>query len=153
MRQPGIGILLRLRGPVQPARVFIIGLLFDVLFVPFIIFRTYPLEKARISISISIFTLFNLGLDLFHEITKMWSDEREQKTAYWTGIALQWPGSVPSLGLFVKGQERKGSPVRNLVGITSFPPFFLFFPRLCHFYFNTIEHCLVIITVVVNFHP
>lgn len=47
-------------------------------------------------------------LAFFWKVAQIWPDEREQITAYWTGLALQFPIGWGSLYLLIKNWDTKG---------------------------------------------
>lgn len=47
-------------------------------------------------------------LAFFWKVAQMFPDEREQITAYWTGLALQFPIGWGSLYLLIKNRNAKG---------------------------------------------
>ncbi|CAD0098192.1 unnamed protein product [Aureobasidium mustum] len=48
------------------------------------------------------------SLAFFWKVAQTWPDEREQITAYWTGLALQFPIGWGSLYLLIKNWDTKG---------------------------------------------
>lgn len=48
------------------------------------------------------------SLAFFWKVANIWPDEREQITAYWTGLALQFPIGWSSLYLLLKKRDTKG---------------------------------------------
>jgi len=48
------------------------------------------------------------SLAFFWKVANIWPDEREQLTAYWTGLALQFPIGWGSLYLLLKNRDTKG---------------------------------------------
>ncbi|KAF2727638.1 hypothetical protein EJ04DRAFT_505411 [Polyplosphaeria fusca] len=51
------------------------------------------------------------GVGVFWGLGKVWPSEREQLTAYWTGIALQLPISVGHVVLLIRERSTKGQSV------------------------------------------
>lgn len=51
---------------------------------------------------------FVIGIVILKGLSIIYPDDREQLTAYWTGILLQLPVSVGSLWLLLKDQHTKG---------------------------------------------
>lgn len=49
-----------------------------------------------------------VSLAFFWKVAQMYPDEREQITAYWTGLALQFPIGWGSLYLLIKNGNAKG---------------------------------------------
>lgn len=51
---------------------------------------------------------FLICLGLLHALTRTFPDDREQLTAYWTGIILQFPVGWVSVYLLLKHRNTKG---------------------------------------------
>lgn len=86
---------------------FMMWFLFDVTFAVVAIFSAYTPEKrgpvtAKLSLGVVA------GIAFLHALAKKFPDEREQLTAYWTGIILQLPISCGHLYLLLKERHTKG---------------------------------------------
>lgn len=80
---------------------------FDVTFTAIAIAVAYPRKKRAGAIGRTI-ALVVAGLVFLRYLCLLYPDEREQMTAFWTGVVLQLPISVVSLGLLLYKQDTKG---------------------------------------------
>lgn len=86
---------------------FSMWFLFDFTFAAVTIFSVYK-PGYRWDVAERMITGVLLFFGLFWGLAKLWPDEREQVTAYWTGLALQFPIGWGSLWLLVKHWDTKG---------------------------------------------
>lgn len=86
---------------------FFVWFLFDISFATVAITSAYAPENRRKTVA-KLATGVAAGLYFLHLLCKIWPDEREQVTAYWTGIVLQLPISAGHLYLLLKTQSTKG---------------------------------------------
>jgi len=86
---------------------FIIWFLMDVTFAAVTISSTIHPSKRPRTIGLMI-SLFISGLLFLTWLTSIFPDEREQITAYWTGILLQFPIGWASVYLMLKNGDTKG---------------------------------------------
>jgi hypothetical protein len=86
---------------------FMIWFAMDLTFVTVAIVCTVPPKRRAIVVfRMAIGVL--VGLGVFHWLCKTWPDEREQVTAYGTGIFLQFPISLGELVVLLKRGDTKG---------------------------------------------
>lgn len=86
---------------------FSMWFLLDLSFAILTILSTYsPGSRGKVAtrmvLGVSAFLFF------FWQLAKWFPDEREQVTAYWTGLALQFPIGWGSLFLLIKNWDTKG---------------------------------------------
>lgn len=80
---------------------------FDLAFVAVAIRFAYPAaERRRVAMRTAGGVV--LGLVVFWALARMWPDEREQLTGFWTGILLQLPINWGSLWVLVRDRSTKG---------------------------------------------
>ncbi|KAL5383362.1 hypothetical protein DPSP01_006047 [Paraphaeosphaeria sporulosa] len=86
---------------------FLLWFAMDVVFVGVAVCRCYPRERwGRMAGLLVVGT--GMGIAVLRWLGQVWPDEREQLTAYWTGIVLQVPISWGSLILLVQRRNTKG---------------------------------------------
>lgn len=86
---------------------FSIWFLLDFTFAVVTILSTYtPGSRAPVVKRMIIGVLASLAF--FWKVADIWPDEREQFTAYWTGLALQFPIGWGSLYLLLSKRDTKG---------------------------------------------
>ena len=86
---------------------FMMWFLCDVVFAAVAIFSAYaPEQRGPVTAKLSAGVV--LGVAFLHALAKWFPDEREQLTAYWTGIILQLPISVGHLYLLLKEKHTRG---------------------------------------------
>lgn len=71
--------------------------LFDISFVLVAMLSAYP-KQSRRGVTRRLVGLFIGGLTILRYLCLLYPDEREQKTAFWTGVILQLPISLGSVG-------------------------------------------------------
>lgn len=86
---------------------FMAWFLFDVTFTGVAIFSAYPKARRNGTIMRTIALVVG-GIIFLRYLCMLYPDEREQVTAFWTGVVLQLPISVVSLGLVLFKQDTKG---------------------------------------------
>ena len=86
---------------------FLVWFLFDVSFVAIAIFFAYP-KVRRKGVVTRIILLITAGLIFLRYLCMLYPDEREQVTAFWTGVVLQFPISVVSVLLLLLKRDTKG---------------------------------------------
>lgn len=86
---------------------FLAWFLLDVSFAAVAILSAYRPERRRLVATRMVVGVL-VGLLFFHGLCLRFPDEREQVTAYWTGLLLQLPIGWGSLYLLVQRQETKG---------------------------------------------
>lgn len=86
---------------------FLVWFAMDVVFVSVAICSAYPKQEwGRMVGFLVVGTV--IGVGTLKWLGQVWPDEREQVTAYWTGIALQVPISWGSLILLLQRRDTKG---------------------------------------------
>ncbi|KAH9819405.1 hypothetical protein Tdes44962_MAKER05243 [Teratosphaeria destructans] len=86
---------------------FLIWFVMDLTFAAIAIFAAYP-PNERAPTARRMIAGVLIGLATFHGLCKMYPDEREQLTAYWTGILLQLPIGWGELILLFHRGDTKG---------------------------------------------
>jgi hypothetical protein len=86
---------------------FLAWFAFDLAFVGVAVRFAYPAEERR-RVAVRTAGGVMLGLAVFWGLARMWPDEREQVTAFWTGILLQLPINWGSLWVLVRERSTKG---------------------------------------------
>lgn len=86
---------------------FLVWFAMDVAFVTTALLAAYPQRRRAIIIRRMVIGLV-AGVGFLHWLCKMYPDEREQVTAYWTGWLLQLPISWSGLILLVRREDTKG---------------------------------------------
>ncbi|GAB7362693.1 hypothetical protein MBLNU230_g3001t1 [Neophaeotheca triangularis] len=86
---------------------FFVWFLFDVAFTAVAIKTAYPPERRR-GVLVRMVVGFGLCLAFLKWLTQQFPDEREQVTAFWTGVALQFPISVGSVVLMIWERDVRG---------------------------------------------
>jgi hypothetical protein len=86
---------------------FLAWFAFDLAFVVVAIRFAYPAaEQRRVAARTAGGVL--VGLGVFWGLARMWPDEREQLTGFWTGILLQLPINWGSLWVLVRERSTRG---------------------------------------------
>lgn len=65
----------------------------------------------RLAIIKKIISGFLAGLLILYTLTAMFPDERQQLTAYWTGILLELPAGWVSVYLLLHNRDTKGHSI------------------------------------------
>ena len=71
------------------------------------VMSTFEPGRRRM-IAIQIFAGFLAGIIVLRVLSLKFPDERQQVTAYWTGILLELPAGWVSVCLLLKHQDTKG---------------------------------------------
>ena len=79
----------------------------DITFVILTLRRVYTAEQ-RPKLVRNIFIWFLLGIGILVGLARLYPDDREQVTAYWTGILLQLPIGWACLYFLWRDQDTKG---------------------------------------------
>lgn len=79
----------------------------DIAFTSLVLRRVYGPEQRR-KILRNMVLLFTAGVSGLYGLTKLYPDEREQVTAYWTGIGLQFPIGYACLYFLWRDQDTAG---------------------------------------------
>ena len=86
---------------------FLVWFLLDFAFASVVLRSVYaPGQRPRVVARMLV--VFAALVALLRVLTLIWPDEREQLTAYWTGIALQFPIGWGSLYLLLRDGHTKG---------------------------------------------
>lgn len=86
---------------------FLAWFLFDVTFVSVAITNAYP-QQQRKAVAGRTIAIVVAGIVFLQWLCGQYPDEREQVTAFWTGVILQLPISVGSVWLLVQRRDTKG---------------------------------------------
>ena len=86
---------------------FIIWFTCDVAFVAIALIAAYPQTK-RLTIVFRTTVGVVLGVGFLNYLSTLYPDDREQVTAFWTGVVLQFPISWGSLFLLLWKQDTRG---------------------------------------------
>ncbi|KAF9734547.1 hypothetical protein PMIN01_07450 [Paraphaeosphaeria minitans] len=86
---------------------FLLWFAMDVVFVGVAVCRCYPRERWGLMVGFLVVGT-GVGIAMLRWLGQVWPDEREQLTAYWTGLVLQAPISWGSLILLVQRRDTKG---------------------------------------------
>ena len=86
---------------------FLAWFMFDASFVAIAISSAYP-KAQRKGVLGRIMVLITVGLIFLRYLCMLYPDEREQVTAFWTGVVLQLPISVVSVILLLVKRNTKG---------------------------------------------
>lgn len=86
---------------------FMVWFLLDILFAAVAILTCYT-PSQRIAVITRMACGFLLTVGVLKALTIVWPDEREQITAYWTGLILQFPIGWVSLWLLIKERDARG---------------------------------------------
>lgn len=89
---------------------FLFWFLFDVSFATVAVMNAYPTHgpHRRLIVTARIVGLVAAGVAFLHMLCKLYPDDREQITAYWTGALLETPIGWGSLYLLIKRGDTKG---------------------------------------------
>ena len=86
---------------------FMVWFLLDILFATVAILTCYtPSQRTAVITRMACGFLLTVGV--LKVLTIVWPDEREQITAYWTGLILQFPIGWVSLWLLIKERDARG---------------------------------------------
>ncbi|KAL1297419.1 hypothetical protein AAFC00_004951 [Neodothiora populina] len=86
---------------------FLMWFILDFSFASVAISSSIPPARRRTVATRMVFGVL-IGICILYQLTQMFPDEREQKTAYWTGILLQFPIGWGSVYLLLKHRSTKG---------------------------------------------
>lgn len=89
---------------------FLIWFALDVIFTTTAVISTYRPGQRR-KIAVQIFGGFVICVVALHILSLAFPDERQQVTAYWTGILLQLPIGWVSVYLLLKHRDTKGHSI------------------------------------------
>ncbi|KFY32786.1 hypothetical protein V495_08738 [Pseudogymnoascus sp. VKM F-4514 (FW-929)] len=89
---------------------FLAWLGLDVLFTTTAVVSTYAPGRRR-TITIRIFMGFLVGVLALYVLSMTFPDDRQQITAYWTGILLELPVGWVSVYLLLKNQDTRGHSI------------------------------------------
>lgn len=79
----------------------------DIGFTALVMRRVYTPQRAR-QLTRNMILMFLVGFFGLAGLTKLYPDERQQVTAYWTGIGLQFPIGYVCLYFLWRDQDTKG---------------------------------------------
>lgn len=82
----------------------------DIIFATTAILSTYA-PGRRLRIILQIFGGFLVGVLVLYILSVIFPDDRQQLTAYWTGILLELPIGWVSVYLLLKHQDTKGHSI------------------------------------------
>lgn len=84
---------------------FLMWYMLDIVFVWIASHCAYPPEKRK-GVMLRTYIGAALGIGFFHLLCQIFPDERQQVTAYWTGLLIQLPCGYASLYLMLtRGME------------------------------------------------
>lgn len=86
---------------------FLVWFLLDVSFATVAILTAYRPKRRKV-VTIRILVGVLIGVLFLHGLCLRYPDEREQVTAYWTGLLLQLPIGWASLYLLIERDDIKG---------------------------------------------
>ena len=86
---------------------FIIWFVCDVLFVAVALIAAYPRSNRPIVVARTVVGVV-VGVGFLKYLCTLYPDEREQVTAFWTGVVLQFPISWGSLLLLLWKSDTRG---------------------------------------------
>ena len=86
---------------------FFVWFALDLTFATVAVTSAYAPSQQK-TVAKRIFVGVLVGLLILWTLTRMFPDEREQVTAYWTGLLLQFPIGWGSLYLLLKQRHTKG---------------------------------------------
>lgn len=104
---------------------FLMWYLLDIIFVYIASRAAYP-PSQRLGVALRTYIGAALGVAFLHGLCQIWPDERQQVTAYWTGLIIQFPCGWGSLYLLLK-RGIKGQSF-EIWYVHLFPPLLLSFP-------------------------
>ena len=86
---------------------FLVWFLFDVTFVTVALISAYARHRRAV---VAFWTTVGVfaGITLLNYLCKLYPDDRQQITAFWTGVVLQFPISWGSLFLLLKKWDTRG---------------------------------------------
>lgn len=86
---------------------FLVWFALDVSFASVAVLAAYPQNRRKL-VTARLVAGVALGVGFFHAICQLWPDEREQVTAYWSGLLLQLPIGWGSVYLLLQRADTKG---------------------------------------------
>jgi hypothetical protein len=86
---------------------FIIWFLFDVAFVTVVLVAAYPRHRWY-TVTCRLILGVVAGVAFLIWLCSIFPDERQQVTAFWTGVVLQFPISIGSMYLLIAERSTKG---------------------------------------------
>lgn len=86
---------------------FLVWFLFDISFAAVAIFSAYPSHRRK-AIILHMTLGVVAGVLFLNWLCGIWPDEREQVTAFWTGVVLQLPISVVSVLILITRGDTEG---------------------------------------------
>ncbi|KAH7363990.1 hypothetical protein BKA65DRAFT_603140 [Rhexocercosporidium sp. MPI-PUGE-AT-0058] len=89
---------------------FLIWFILDIIFAATAVLSTYSRGQRRMIIS-QILGGFFVGILALRILSAIFPDDRQQITAYWTGILLELPVGWVSVYLLVKSQDTRGHSI------------------------------------------
>lgn len=89
---------------------FLVWFILDITLSTTTFFATYPPDERRRK-ALQTFGVFLISIFGLHTLTVIFPDDREQVTAYWTGILLQLPIGYLSVYLLLKHEDTKGHSI------------------------------------------
>lgn len=81
--------------------------LFDISFVSIAIIHAYPAQRRGVVVARTV-GIVVAGIVFLDWLSRKYPDDREQITAFWTGVVLQLPISVGSVWLLLQRRDTKG---------------------------------------------
>lgn len=96
---------------------FLMWILFDVAFTAVAIVTAYPPHR-RALVTARLTGISVAGIVLLRYLCELFPDDREQVTAFWTGVILQLPISVGSVYLLFRHWDTKGHSLEIWFAIT-----------------------------------
>jgi hypothetical protein len=100
---------------------FLVWFSLDVIFATTAVLSTYA-SGRRLRIILQIFGGFLVGVLVLYILSVIFPDDRQQVTAYWTGILLELPVGWVSVYLLLKHQDTKGHSIEicTFLGLLAF---------------------------------
>ncbi len=91
---------------------FLAWFMLDASFAAVAVVSAYPQQKRR---TVTLRLVFGVlaGIAVFHALCKMFPDEREQVTAYWTGLLLQLPIGWGQVYYLLSWRNTKGQSLET----------------------------------------
>jgi peptidoglycan/LPS O-acetylase OafA/YrhL len=86
---------------------FLVWFLFDVTFVTVALLSAYPRHRRAVVV-VRTGVGVVAGIALLNYLCKLYPDDRQQVTAFWTGVVLQFPISWGSLFLLLRNWDTRG---------------------------------------------
>ena len=85
---------------------FLMWFLIDAMFAGVALFRAEQYRGRKGEVARNLALGVAAGVAAYAKMGGLWPDEREQVTAYWTGLVLQFPIGWGTLGLLMRGETR-----------------------------------------------